>query len=248
MKKIVYLLLAAVLLFSVAGCGNQESKKETSGESSDESSENKLAELLKEKGVIESEEEKASSYQAAPVSAEIPWPEEESDGYDDEEYADDYSYDYDYSDTDYYEDGYDDGGYDDGGYYVTGEYDDGNGGYRCDYGTYCVIDSNGVVSATMNVYNWQGSMSVDFGFWCGDDYDYYATGYVYTDATEAFGDASRNTEVEMYDVGDEYGGNYYSDEWMVGGLLTVIVYWPEDHAYFKFVGGDGRTFEFDMYP
>lgn len=154
--------------------------------------------------------------------------------------------------SDYYEGGeYADGGYDDGygetGYGVTGFYDNGYGGYLCEYGSYYAKTNEGLTYASATVYNADGAMTADIYFYDVQTGDTLASAFVYTNATDAFGDAINDTEVEMSVALDD-PNFYYNDPSVAGGHLDVIVYYPMSKCYVKLVTGSGKTYEANLYP
>lgn len=162
---------------------------------------------------------------------------EEGDYYDGGDY---------YEESDYYEPS-DGGDYGDTGYGVTGYYDNGYGGYLCDYGTYTAENSDGRQYAGISVYNADGAMSADVYFYDTETGDTVASAFVYTDATEAFGDAINDTEVEMSVALDD-PNFFYSDPSIAGGHLDVIVYYPMSKCYVKLTCGNGKVYEASCYP
>lgn len=168
-----------------------------------------------------------------------------------EEAGDSYE-DYDYSESGYEDYGYEDysydGGYDGGISY--GAYDDGMGGYLCDYGTYYAeinTPDGPRTKSSINVYNTNGLMGADiYVFDINDNYDSFSC-TIYQDATEAFGDASRNTEVEMNVSSIDSNSYSYNGE-VVGGSFTATVYWPSSKCYYKLTCPDGTVYEYTCYP
>lgn len=228
MKKI-FIVSSLVFILLVAGCGKEvvpEEKAEVSYTAVSEEShkQEEKQEIVEERTSVDYVEEESADYS--------------------------YEEEYDYSSDDYYDGSYEDYNYADydAGYYVTGEYDDGFGRYLCDYGTYYAKNADGNILASLSVYNHEGAMYAEFSVsdYGPDDQYIYAT--IYCDASDAFGDASRDTEVEMHVEGDIYGNNIYSEDWLSNGTLDVVVYYPETKATLSYVAGNGERFNYTMYP
>lgn len=176
------------------------------------------------------------------------------DSYTDYEYSESVCEDYSYDDGGYTEPEYGDYGYDAGGYYDGGidygNFSDGMGGYLCDYGSYYAeinTPDGPRTKAYINIYNSNGLMTADiYVYDINDNYDTFSC-TVYQDATEAFGDASRDTEVEMNVQCIDSSAYSYNGE-VIGGSLIATVYWPSSKCYFKLKCADGTVYEYTCYP
>lgn len=235
MKK-RFLALTLCLAFLFTACGEKASEPVNSKVEKETTVSTISAET--------STEDVSSNNGQSTISKDEEASEEAGDSYED--------YDYDYSESGYEDYGYEDysydGGYDGGISY--GAYDDGMGGYLCDYGTYYAeinTPDGPRTKSSINVYNTNGLMGADiYVFDINDNYDSFSC-TIYQDATEAFGDASRNTEVEMNVSSIDSNSYSYNGE-VVGGSFTATVYWPSSKCYYKLTCPDGTVYEYTCYP
>ncbi len=256
-KRLLLIMLSAMLVFSSACAAADDDDDRRSSRKDRTESSREYRDNMEERdttnplaGLFGGKNDTAVNENSASVSKEEELPVAEDLGAEtyNDEYAYDYGYDDDYSYGDYGYDDYSYGDYDNYGYgggLDYGDYSDGYGGYYCDYGTYFKEDSDGNFIAYLNVYNSNGAMCAEFGIYDSNHDCHY--GYMYADAKDSFGDASRNTEVEMTIVDDGWYDFYFSDDWMEGGTLKVIVYWPEEKAFYEFKTKEGKTYSYTLY-
>lgn len=246
-------LLAVLICFTLilTACGTKTKEKTDVNQKPVQTSESVKKAEESQKPDVTQEYESKKEDSAATDSEQVKNEYVEESGNDGVDYGDEY-YGDDYYTDEYYGDDYYDGGYDDGGYGygVYGDYDNGYGGYLCDYGTYTAyIDTpDGTrTKSYIHIYNADGCMSAEVTVYdINDDYDSLWC-YVYTDATEAFGDASRDTEVEM-DMSLDDDNFSFSHDYIKGGRLEAVVYWPGAKCHYKLTCGNGTVYEFTGYP